>query len=415
MKNKNNSEKGQAIVYLAIGLVVFLGFVALAIDGGMALADRRHSQNGADSSSLSGGAEAALTLESNHIDYKNWSCGTVASAIVNAENTSITRAAANNFSIDHDLSDHNGVVAECLSTYYDDLNFLDKYIDVTVDISATTQSNFAQLLFPNALHNEVDATTRIRPRQPLAFGNAIVALNPENCSGHQNGGIMYGDGEILVDGGGVFSNGCLHDNGHPTVVITDGVALGNELWIIHPENWDPEPEPSDFQIPESAYYVPIPNCHDHWVDDLPLMPILISGLYCINDDLRINAGDEISSTVAGVTIYVPNGKVDINGNATVKISAPPENPDPKPALPGVLLYLPASNTRDVEINGTALSLFKGLILAPRSSIVLNGTSGNSYVGQVIGWNVEVGGTNDFSLLYDGEEVFNTPTAIELAK
>ncbi len=57
-----NSEKGQAIVFLVIGLVVFLGFVALAIDGGMALADRRHEQNAADAASLAGGGKAALDL-----------------------------------------------------------------------------------------------------------------------------------------------------------------------------------------------------------------------------------------------------------------------------------------------------------------------------------------------------------------
>lgn len=49
-----NSEKGQAIVYLVIGLVVFLGFVALAIDGGMVLADRRDAQNATDASALAG-------------------------------------------------------------------------------------------------------------------------------------------------------------------------------------------------------------------------------------------------------------------------------------------------------------------------------------------------------------------------
>jgi len=36
-------------------MVVFFGFVALAIDGGMALADRRNAQNVADSASLAGG------------------------------------------------------------------------------------------------------------------------------------------------------------------------------------------------------------------------------------------------------------------------------------------------------------------------------------------------------------------------
>ena len=76
-------------------MVVFLGFVALAIDGGMALADRRHSQNAADSSTLAGGAAAALVLENAHIDYSNWHCHSP--AVNNADNTAISRASANGF------------------------------------------------------------------------------------------------------------------------------------------------------------------------------------------------------------------------------------------------------------------------------------------------------------------------------
>ena len=50
------------IVFLVLGLVVFLGFVALAIDGGMALADRRDAQNATDASALAGAAAAAQQL-----------------------------------------------------------------------------------------------------------------------------------------------------------------------------------------------------------------------------------------------------------------------------------------------------------------------------------------------------------------
>ncbi len=138
--------------------------------------------------SLAGGAEAALYLENYDVNYKNWNCNLtgVTQAIHHSEETSITRAGANQFEIDRDPADHNGVVAMCDSTdypWYGDKG--DVFIDVTVDISDTTQANFLQLLFPTALHNEVDAVTRVRPRQPIAFGNAIVALNPGSCLGHR--------------------------------------------------------------------------------------------------------------------------------------------------------------------------------------------------------------------------------------
>lgn len=54
MDTKRNLERGQAIVLLAVTIVVLLGFTALAIDGGMVYADRRRAQNGADAAALAG-------------------------------------------------------------------------------------------------------------------------------------------------------------------------------------------------------------------------------------------------------------------------------------------------------------------------------------------------------------------------
>ena len=91
--NHRTSEKGRAIVYLVLGLVVFFGFVALAIDGGMALADRRKSQNGADSASLAGGGAAAKVLEdAEPVCYRYWSCNDAGSAMSYGESIAQNRA-----------------------------------------------------------------------------------------------------------------------------------------------------------------------------------------------------------------------------------------------------------------------------------------------------------------------------------
>ncbi len=80
MNTYRNSERGQAMVFLVISIVVLLGFVALAIDGGMAYSDRRHSQNGADASSLAGGGAAALSLDNDAaagypgVGWEDWDC-----------------------------------------------------------------------------------------------------------------------------------------------------------------------------------------------------------------------------------------------------------------------------------------------------------------------------------------------------
>ncbi len=428
IKNRN-SERGQAIVYLAIGMVVFLGFVALAIDGGMVLADRRNTQNASDAASLAGGAQTAVTLQSEGIDYGNWNCSVVAHAINVGEATAISRAAANDFTIHRQVgaSDlYNQVNAQCKSTTYrtneGTIWFVDKFIDVTTEISATTQSNFLQILYPKALHNEVDSVTRVRPPQPIVFGNAIVALNPEGCSGHNNGGIVYGDSDIKLTGGGIFSNGCLRGNGNPDVYIDGGLPLGNDLEEGQ-ANWYPEPQEVEFQIPTSNYNIDEPNCDDSRAnkitadelsDQLKDGPVTLDGgLWCITGDLKINNNEVLHGE--GVTLYMVNGGVHVNGHAEVQLSAPSDTPDPYPAIAGLLIYLPINNTISLKLNGTSESFYAGLILAPRSTIVMNGTGYNTYRGQVVGWNVELGGTADTFVDYVPDEGYQEPTSIELSK
>ena len=407
----HDSEKGQAIVFLVLGLVVFLGFVALAIDGGMALADRRNSQNSADAAALAGGGEAALYLENQHMYYNNWNCnaGDVLDAMDLAEVTAVNRAAANNFMIDYDPSDHNGVHATCGQVDYG--FYLDKFIDITVDISSTTQANFAQLIFPNALHNEVDATTRIRPRQPMVFGNAIVALNPAGCQGQQNGATFHGNALVDVTGGGIFSNGCLRANGNPDISVTGGGNYGHD--IENGDIFDPHAEPVDYLIPPSAYDVTLPDCTDPDAHNVPSLPEnMTPGLWCITGDLKINGGDTIRGS--GVTIYVPNGGITINGNASVQITAPEYSPDPSPAIPGIVIYLPPTNHNVIKLNGTSDTFFIGTILAPGADIKITGTNGTgAYQSQIIGWNVEGGGTADTYVTYEAQRQHSRPTAIEL--
>jgi hypothetical protein len=408
-----NSEKGQAIVYLALGMVVFLGFVAMAIDGGMALADRRQEQNAADAASLAGGSKAAIDLDQAKITTQNWSCGSAQFAMNNGEYFAIQRALANNFTITDPYPspcDHNCVIATCSNA--------DKYVDVTVEISATTQSNFLQLVFPTALHNEVAAVTRVYPGGPLVNGNAIVALNSAGCQGHQDGGIMYGSGLVDVHGGGIWSNGCMRGNGKPNVTVDPPYGIyGNELSEGH-ALWSPSPTLVHELIPPELYKIKLPDCNDpdaHNVSSLPAN--MDPGLWCITGDLQINAQDTIIGD--GVTIYLATGGISINGGATIKITSPDPDAKPKdvsPAIPGVLIYLPSTNHSVVSLNGNSDTRYTGTILAPGAEVTINGTNGtDAYHSQIIGWDVLVGGTADTYVTYLGDENAGLPTSMELHK
>jgi hypothetical protein len=64
----NRGEKGQAVVVLALSLLVLIGFAALAVDGSNAYAQRRAMQNAADAGALAG--VRALAVEDASAAYK---------------------------------------------------------------------------------------------------------------------------------------------------------------------------------------------------------------------------------------------------------------------------------------------------------------------------------------------------------
>jgi len=64
MKNSlRTEERGQTLILVALTLVVLLGAVALAVDIGMALAERRQMQNAADAGALAGAQQLCWLLD----------------------------------------------------------------------------------------------------------------------------------------------------------------------------------------------------------------------------------------------------------------------------------------------------------------------------------------------------------------
>jgi hypothetical protein len=438
----NKNEKGQALVLIAFAFIAMLGFVALAIDGGMIYADRRFTQNGADAASLAGGSAAALKMENNQIYYGNFNCNSTditKKVIPAAINAAYNRAKDNSFTITkYSITNQNGVVADCKDGF-------DKHIDIHVMITKDTDSIFAHFVYNGPWRNTVDAVTRIRPRTPLAFGNAIVALNDAACSGNANGVIFGGSSADTISGGnGVFSNGCLKGNGGQfTVDVTGGGSVdyvAEETGTL--SGISPTPQQAPSTLPDSSWMLGTPDCsslsnktqHGNTLDpgiystislssgDLTLNP----GLYCITSSspnaFKVTGG---TFTADHVTFYVINGGVNLSANATITLEAPDKSPDPAPAVAGMLIQLPPGNTNAVSIQGTSASTFVGTIYAPSADVTLAGTSSSSTGGnstdptifytQVIGNNVMVTGDGLVNIQYDQDKVATLPARLELAK
>ena len=76
--------------------------------------------------------------------------------------------------------------------------------------------------------------------------------------------------------------------------------------------------------------------------------------------------------------------------------------------------MPPSNHNVLRINGNSESFYQGTILATGADIDILGTAAiDAYRTQIIGWNVQVGGTSDTYVRFDDNLNLMRPTSMEL--
>jgi hypothetical protein len=447
MKRKHlSSENGQAVILLALAFIALLGFTALAIDGGMVYANRRHMQNASDASSLAGGSAVAMYLENHYVIYNDWNCND--SRVIRAQSNStnggkiaaVNSASINAYSIDYDVSDGNGVDTDCIQGH-DNGAWIERYIDVKTYITSDTPTAFAQFVYNGPLRNTVEAVTRVRPRMPLAFGNAIVALG-EDCG--EDGIEFDGTNVVQVRGGGIFSNSCLDTRGGVTVEVIGGDTISckqPDCYDDHGASGAVSPSPRENvgrSLPKESYAVDIPNCtgmtsYGNYDDSGTLKPgiydririqngdhELKQGLYCVSNEFTINGGTVVGT---GVTIYMKNGDFHTSGNATTRLTAPPARScgdpcnDTNRGIPGVLVYLAEGNTGEATLLGTEDSEYYGLVYVPSGTIEAGGTS--SLLGelhaQLVGNDIKIHGNTTININFNDKLNYQIPASLDLNK
>jgi hypothetical protein len=234
------------------------------------------------------------------------------------------------------------------------------------------------------------------------------------------GAEFHGTGDIFVDGGGIFSNGCMKGVGTQNATVVNGsIDYHSEFTNVGGSAFSPEPQQVPLELDPADYELEAPACDaSNTIDGKDLRGEVGPGLICVDGDAVINAHDTLIGY--GVTIVMLNGRLQIDGQAHVELSAPAADPDPSPAIPGVVFYAPpdtnykAVNQNGIHITGDSTSFFMGTILAPALDVYVNGNSENDLLHvQVIGWNVQVGGTANTNVSYTSYTPFDTPSLIDL--
>jgi hypothetical protein len=292
-----------------------------------------------------------------------------------------------------------------------------------VVITANVKTSLTRVLGREQITQIVSAVARAVPGyvDEMVYGNAVVALNKTDCKAFWG----HGNADFTTEGGGVFVN----SDADCGFTLSGGPNLNTPSITIAGSTSSPVIGGANYNAPQLPYppmTLPNPSCGGITAVKTgdTLSPGIVNGsfppsgvthlqggVYCVNGNFSLNGNDTLTGT--DVVIRMDSGDITWNGNGALELSAPTEGP-----FKGLLIYVPLTNTSTIRINGTNDQKLTGTILAPSSDVVLLGTAGtDGFNSQIIGYNVEFGGTFDGTIRYDDEKNYDAsvPPTIELTK
>ncbi len=411
--NAYRTERGQAIVLIALTLVGMLAFTGLAVDGGRMLAERRRAQNAADAAALSA-AYAAVTGADPY-------------------EAALTQAAYNNF-VDPDWGTNTDALIDVVvnnppaqGPYAGNPEYYEVLIQGSVD------AVFSRIIFIERLPIEGYAVTHAQDVSSVSSGNAVHALNTSG-----NGIEFKGNISVNVDGGNIMSNSAIDKRGGSGNITVENGGIYYVQGDTDGWKGDISPEPEKVSIPVFVQQVPDPDCGTTYQsaprsdqgkhiyspgiyservvinahDDVTFEP----GIYCFMNGIHDNGNSTMRGD--GVLFVLKGGDLQFNGNSAVNIKRPRDLVDDSGnQWGGMLLYVPPSNTDAViDITGNNETTFSGTILAPASYCRIGGTSKDLGVkANIICQDILFHGTPDVFIDYKAEENFRLPPIVELSQ
>jgi Flp pilus assembly protein TadG len=415
-----HTEKGQALVLIALAAIVLFAFAALAIDGSMLFSDRRHAQNAADTSAV-----AAALARTRGQDF---------SAIA------LARAASNGY----DNSINDVVLVTTLETPSGACSSTGK--DITVTIISTVNMTLARVIGRSQMTNTVAATSRscdldVAGGVPLYNGNAVMSLNTDSCNGRPTKNLYVGgSGQLQIWAAGMGSassdGGCVDFSGGntqvhkedpicPTGVTTAAATIPNNNLnkLYNPDHCGNfvvtgaavAPPPSDLNISCGATNATKSGSTltpGNW-NTSSISPGSIStlqaGTYCVTGSIHLTGG---SLNGNGVTLVMLNGSFKMTGQSQMNIKAPTSNNDSfGNYTKGLLIYYPPGNSSDLNMEGESNATLRGTVLAQNSNCYFAGSGQIQKAKlQFICDTFQINGNGQGELVWDSSVLF-APTTV----
>ena len=402
------TEKGQALILVAIAAVALFAFAALAIDGSRAYSDKRHAQNAADTAVLAG---ALAYTRASDVDK---SIPTMIDSII--VNEAQSRATSNDY-------DNDGISNEVIVTAIDvphgecPGNVDGK--DITVKIVSHVKTTFARILGREQVTNAVIATSRACGLYwaPWFNGDAIVGLNPNTSQCAFDSGTSA-SAKWKIKGSGLFSNGCAYSKNNASVTFVDGDCASAVGVASNFACSQSNQTARKVKYPEDVLKNMPPNPCDGTAGDVGLPPpasgsTFTNGIYCISN---MDAYDSMNIVLNNATLYVTDTDFNLKFAGGGGFSGTPTSSGDFEDYYMVVAYeldpcedFNDHNAQIIQFRGNGSGTFSGTILAPSACLDLRGNGeANGIHTQIIGYNVSSNGTADIYVNYEIEENHENP-------
>jgi hypothetical protein len=410
--NKNQTERGQVLIIIILASVVIFGFVALAVDMGQVLSNRRSAQNAADSAALS----AAYDALSGSKD--------AATAIANAYALAAENGFDNN-QVDNWVVVRNGPISDGVCWTCEMGSSAKEYYQVVITVKM--KPIFAQFFYKGAEQTTVEAIAHARNADGLSAGDAILSLSKEDDSLDLSGNVT-----VYVDGGNIRSNGGMVKNGASggvtvksgkiyyasgfkgsTGPLSPAPKQGAEAALLGgwPEPWCPTASGTADWTSGSGYKTKkIDGVNYYYYASGLSVENLLPGIHCIEGG--IGKGNYVGKDIL---IVLLSGGIQQTGNDSVNLQAASSLIDANGnEWGGMVFYAPSSNTSTMKFGGNSGAYFYGTVYAPGAACDIGGTEDGSAEHTAFICNTfKFHGNPVTNIKYNPAELFHFPPMIEL--
>ena len=345
--SRGGRETGQALVLFVLALGVLLGFVAMTVDVGLILHERRSQQNAADAAALAAVAELP-------------------------DSQSLAIAAAKKWAQNNGYGPSTGATVTVNTPYQGNPGA----VEVTIEEDA--QFIFALALGLTSVNVHARAVASVEPPHNYAiFANAggceADAINIQGSTSNIVGDI-HSNSELKINSDLYVDGAVTHVcdaavSGSNTFTAGISAVTGQRPWPVY---YEYEDFPCDFTSTGPMMEI-TKDTSQYFVNDDPNTKTLKPGVYCSTGTIKVNA----NGTSGNVT-FVAKEQITINCDCSFEAH-----------WNDVLAFSEyAGNKAAISLNVSDFE-FEGIFLAPNGEINASGSTFYSDAGSFVGDTVSI--------------------------